>query len=155
MFDSLLCGHERRTDVYGDQTVEVLDGELVHRRQNADSGIVNKHVEPAEVCGRLDDGVPHGLNVGAVGADGERRLSCARDLLDDLLRPIRRRNIGDGHSHTVSGETFGDGRSNTARAAGDEGHSRGLCCTHSLFSLSSSIEWAAHWRILNCMVLRT
>ena len=86
------------------------------------AGIVHKDVEFAEGRDHLLDRGLDGVGVGGIRLDRDRLPADALDALDDRRRGVRALRVGDGRLGPIGGQTSGDRRADTTRAASDAGN---------------------------------
>ncbi len=115
---------DHSAEVDADAPVPVGVGGVQHRPLDADSGVVDQHMDVAEAGLRLVRCGGEPRPVGHVQADDMHRAA-----LLDALEPgqgvvqVILPEVGDDHVHTRAHERLGDPQADAARPAGDE---RGL-----------------------------
>ena len=99
----------------------MLFGKLFDRRELVDPGIVDQHVEPAELRHRgLDPGLRlRGL--GDVALDRDRPAAGGGDRRDDGVRPALARRVVDHDRRAVLRQRLGDRGADALRSTGDDG----------------------------------
>src|SRR5439155_12664597 len=97
-----------------------------------DGGVVHQDVEAAEGLERFVEQRLDLRRVGQVGVDPDGFAAGGADGAHDLVGGIAVARIVDGHLGAVGGEAHGDGGTNPAGGAGDEGDLVGET-THRLF----------------------
>jgi len=136
--DRLTGAQERAPQVDGQDLVEVGAGQLVRRPGDLDAGVVDQHVQPAELGGRLPHQADGVVLLGDVPADEHVADAVLPKLADagvDLLLGVggllRVAQVVDGDVGAVGGEPHGDRLADAGAAAGDE-HVLALESSHSV-----------------------
>ena len=119
---------ERRRQVDGDDRVPFVDGEILDVRHVLDAGIVDQHVDRAELLFRLRD---HRVDLGRLGHVGAR-IDCldAEFLLEPGAFFLDRGSVAeavDDQIGAVLGHGAGDGQPDAGGGAGDQ---RGFAFEH-------------------------
>ena len=112
---------ERPADVRGEHPLEVVAALALERPDRDDAGVVDQHVDAAEVVADLADEPPHVVGVRHVAGGGE---GVGRAAVYELLAGLAQLVLvagAQGDAAAGVGELAADLQAQTAAAAGDEG----------------------------------
>ena len=113
-----LGAHHDAVEVDGDDALEVTQV-ILHQapERPRDPGVVDHHVQPAELLLGPVDGRLHAVGVGHVGVDRRRRAAQRRRCLggSGLV------DVGDEDTGALLDEDLGDGPADAPGTAGDDG----------------------------------
>src|SRR3954467_12877034 len=135
MWNRTLNRDEDRADVDRELSVELVETEGLDIAEDGNPGVVDEHVEPAELGYRIVDRLRHLLGVGAVGLDRHGRSAVGRHFGDQLLGLSRGPAVCEGDGGAVGGEASDDFGTDAAGRAGDQRTATLEVC-HSAFKLT-------------------
>jgi len=101
--------------------VEIGVAGLVGGAEHADAGVIDQHIDLAEVGLDRVGGAGEGGAVGDVELDEQRRLAAVVGEPLGGPRPLILAAIGDGDAHAGVAERPGDAEADARGPAGDEG----------------------------------
>ncbi len=133
---------DRALEVHRDHPVPRLLGAVDERFDHVDPGVVDQHVDLAELVDHLREPGAHRGDVGHVHADA---AGPRAELRADLLRRPRcgsRVQVGDRHRGALLREPGGDRQPDAAGGAGHDAHPP-VQCTH-LGSFRSNRATSSH-----------
>src|SRR5690606_27491412 len=111
-----------REDVRAERLLELLGREVRDvPGLPLERGVVDQDVQPAELRGRALDDVATVLAVAEVAVERERAATGLADPAHGLARVVVLVVVGDRHVGPLAGERDGDGATDAAVAAGDQG----------------------------------
>ena len=120
MLQCCLRRDQGAADIDVNQTVQFLQRGLLEALGDGRTSIVHKHIKLTEGC----DGLFHrgfgGVGIGGVRLNRDRPSASTFNPFDHRCGRVGAFRVCDGHVRSVRGQTFGDGSTNAARAAGNE-----------------------------------
>jgi hypothetical protein len=75
-------------DVHVEDPAEILQGDLLERREGGEGGIIDPHVDPAELSDRTPGQLLHGCEIADVGRHGQCPGPHGLALRGDLLQGL-------------------------------------------------------------------
>jgi hypothetical protein len=117
----LLTREENAFDVDGKDAVELGFGGGADGFGEHDAGVVDKNVQPAEMCEGLVKQPDNFADARHVCLHGESFTTGGFDFVFQFHGVVGVARVIDGDGGAFAGEALGDGASNAARGAGDEG----------------------------------
>ncbi len=143
-------GHGHRREVVdGHGAAHLVQGDPLDRPAEGDPGVVDEHLDGAEIVPDPAGQLGRLLRFGEVGGIRARCGGARHAVGQHLFEPLRS-SSHEGHGRSPAGELAGQRRADPRRCPGDDGHSLGAAPRRVVVHRVAFLSVGASGPVMNC-----